>query len=196
MHKIEQMLVVLTVLTIAACSAIRVNQDYEMATNFNNYRTFDLEPVPIQRSGDILMDSPFIDQRITMAIENTLALRDYQKTSDFRPDFNIKYQLAVRTRIEIDTFPAYGWLGYSCGYRHCYDDYPYWNGFGYETYVDQYDELTLIIDFWDSNTGKLFWRGTGSRRMYRQLPPEEMTEWIHQLVFEILNQYPPLPPAR
>ena len=152
MQRLKQILIFMTVGTMVACSGIRVNQDYEIATDFNKYRTFDIETKRFPGSGDILMDSPLVDQRVRSAIEDTLLIRGYSKTSDSSPDFHVKYQLAVKTRIEADSFPAYGWWGYPCGYRRCYN-YPYWGGgFGYETYVRQYEELTLVVDFWDSNT--------------------------------------------
>ena len=195
MKRLKQLLVLTAITVIVSCSGIRVNQDYDMSTIFQKYRTFDLAPDRFQKSGDILMDSPLMDQRIRGAIENTLIFRGYPKTADSRPDFRVEYQLGVRTRIEIDTIPAYGWWGYPCEYRHCYN-YPYWGGFGHETYVRQFEEVTLVIDFMDSETNKLFWRGVGSRRLASQLTPEKMTDWINQLVLEILAQYPPLPGGR
>ena len=195
MQRSKQLLVLTAITIIVSCSGIRVNQDYEMSTIFQKYRTFDFAPGRFQKSGDILMDSPLMDQRIRGAIEDTLIFRGYPKTADSRPDFRVEYQLGVRTRIETDTIPAYGWWGYPCEYRHC-NYYPYWGGFGYETYVRQYEEVTLVIDFMDSETNKLFWRGVGSRRLATQLTPEKMTDWINQLVLEILAQYPPLPGGR
>jgi hypothetical protein len=194
MCKIKQLAVVLAIVIMSSCSGIRVSQDYDFSTAFTQYKTFAPAPEPSKKSGDVLMDSPLIDQRILKAIENTLTAKGFTKTDHTRSDFYVAYQIIVKTRIEADTVPGYGWGVYPYGYRRHY--YPYWGDFGYETYVRQYEEATLIIDFMDSRTRKLFWRGVGSRRIYQQSSPEKLTAWVNQFVSEILAQYPPLPAGR
>ncbi len=194
MRKFIELTVLLAIGIIASCSGIRVSQDYDISTNFFNYNTFALSPEPPRSSGNYLMDSPLIDQRIRQAIENTLVSKGYRKVADTGPDFKISYQMIVSTRIETDVVPGYMWGGYPYRYRRYY--YPYWDGFAYETYVTQYDEGTLVIDFIDSQTQKLFWRGVGSRRILQQSTPERVSEWINQIVMEVLAQYPPLPTGR
>jgi hypothetical protein len=194
MCKLKQLAIVLAIVILSSCSGIRVSQDYDFSTVFTQYKTFTLASEPLKKSGDVLMDSPLIDQRIRKAIENTLTDRGCTKTDNTRSDFYVAYQIIVKTRIEADTVPAYGWGVYPYGYRRHY--YPYWGDFGYETYVRQYEEGTLVIDFMDSRTRKLFWRGVGSRRIYQQSSPEKLTAWVNQFVSEILAQYPPLPAGR
>jgi hypothetical protein len=191
MLKIKIMTIFLAVFILASCSGIRVNQDYDLSTVFSQYHTFTLHIEPLKRSGYVLMDSPLMDQRIRNAIENTLISKGYPKVTDTLADFCVTYQIVVRTRIEADTVPAFDWGYYPYGYRHHYY-YPYWSGFGYETYVRQYEEATFIVDFMDSKTNKLFWRGVGSRRISQQSSPEKTTDWINQVIWEILAQYPPL----
>jgi hypothetical protein len=191
---IKQSALVLAIIVISSCSGIRVSQDYDLSTAFIHYKTYTLAPEPSKKSGDILIDSPLMDQRIRAAIEDNLTGKGYTKITDTQSDFYVTYQIIVRTRIETDTVPGYGWGVYPYGYRHYY--YPYRGGFGYETYVRQYEEGTLVIDFMDSKTQKLFWRGVGSRRISQQSSPEKLTEWVNQFVSEILAQYPPLPAGR
>lgn len=190
MLNIKQTVVVLAIGFLASCSGIRVSQDYDLSTAFTHYKTYTLAPETSKKSGDVLMDSPLMDQRIRKAIEQILKGKGYPIVTDTQSDFHVTYQIIVRTRIEADTIPGYGWGGYPYGYRRYH--YPYWGGFGYETYVRQYEEATLIIDFMDSKTKKLFWRGVGSRRISQQSSPEKLTEWVNQFVMEILAQYPPL----
>ena len=177
---------------VGACSEIQVNQDYDPSTNFGPYRTFAWAPEPIQKSGDVLVDNPFMDRRIRNAIETTLKSRGYPKAEGDRPDFLVTYQLVVRTQVEVNTVgPAFGWGGYPYGYWGY--PYPYWGGIDYTTYINQYEVGTLIIDFTDAETHLLFWRGIGSRRITQQSTPEKTTAVVNRTVGEILAQYPPPP---
>jgi hypothetical protein len=199
-RKMKLLTLVLSMFILSSCAAVRVTQDYEISTNFNQYRTFSLAPEKSRINGGALMESPLMEKRIRTAVESIMKEQGYPKVADTQSDFYVTYQFAVRTRIEVDTIPDYGWRGYPYGYRHYRYPYwggpywrgPYWHGWDYEPYVRQYEEGTLIIDFIDSNTRTLFWRGAGSRRLSGVSTPEDVTEWINRLVSEILAQYPPI----
>jgi hypothetical protein len=182
----------LVIALVGGCSGIQVSQDYDLSTNFNAYRTFAWAPEPTQKSGDVVIDSPFMDRRIRTAIETTLESKGYPKAAGGRPDFLVTYQLVVKTQVEIDTFgPAFGWGVYPYGYWGY--PYPYWGGIDYTTFINQYEVGTLLVDFTDAKTHQLFWRGIGSRRIYQQSTPEKSTERVNRTVGEILAQYPPVP---
>jgi hypothetical protein len=193
MRKMKQLTAFLAIFILSSCATVRVNQDYEMATDFNQYRSFAFAPEPSRTRGDVLMDSTLMQRRINAAIENIMGDIGFPKVTDSQADFFVAYQLAVRTRIEADPVPGFGWGPYPYGYRRY--GYPYWSGYGYypETYIREFEEGTLVIDFIDSNTQQLFWRGIGTRRLSRQLSPEKVTDWVNTVVREILDQYPPLP---
>jgi hypothetical protein len=57
--------------------------------------------------------------------------------------------------------------------------------------VDQYEVGTLIIDFIDSASRQLVWRGTGSRRLARSSNTAQMTQRANEAVDEILDPFPP-----
>jgi hypothetical protein len=182
----------LVIALVGGCSGIQVSQDYDLSTNFNAYRTFAWAPEPTQKSGDVVIDSPFMDRRIRTAIETTLESKGYPKAAGGRPDFLVTYQLVVKTQVEIDTVgPAFGWGVYPYGYWGY--PYPYWGGIDYTTFINQYEVGTLLVDFTDAKTHQLFWRGIGSRRIYQQPTPEKSTERVNRTVGEILAQYPPVP---
>ena len=182
----------LVIALVGGCSGIQVSQDYDLSTNFNAYRTFAWAPEPTQKSGDVVIDSPFMDRRIRTAIETTLESKGYPKAAGGRPDFLVTYQLVVKTQVEIDTVgPAFGWGVYPYGYWGY--PYPYWGGIDYTTFINQYEVGTLLVDFTDAKTHQLFWRGIGSRRIYQQQTPEKSTERVNRTVGEILAQYPPVP---
>jgi hypothetical protein len=177
------LLQLLVMLVMSGCTAVQVSQDYDPATDFSSYQTFGWAPEPERTSGDPVLDSPLMDRRIRSAVEETLRAKGYSFRADERPDVQVAYYLYVRSRIEADTFRSgYGWYGYR---------YPYWGGWGYDTVLRQYDEGTLIIDFVEVGSGKLIWRGTGSRRVTLQTDPAKTTKMVYQTVAEILKQFPP-----
>lgn len=184
----------LAIAIVGGCSGIQVSQDYDLSTNFRPYRTFAWAPEPPQKSGDVLIESPFMDRRIRNAIETTLVSKGYPKADGGRPDFLVTYQLVVKTQVEIDTVgPAFGWGLYPYPYGYWGYPYPYWGGIDYTTFINQYEVGTLLVDFTDAKTHQLFWRGIGSRRVSQQSTPEKSTERINRTVREILAQYPPGP---
>ena len=181
--------ILLIFLSIIGCSTVRVSQDFDIKTDFTRYQTYDWAPPPPQISNDIMMDSQLMDRRIRRAIEEVLAAEGFSHTPDEKPDLYITYYIVVRTRLEAESFNrGFGWYGF----RHPYGGYhyPYWGGLN--TYVRQYDEGTLIIDFADSGTKELIWRGIGSRRVTRHSSPEKTTAAVKETVAQILAQYPPL----
>ena len=196
-HALKIGATLLIIVFIGACSGLQVKQDYDLSADFGHYRTFAWAPDPSQKSVHILIDSPLMDRRIRSAIERTLKSRGYPIAGAGRADFLVTYQLVVESRIEVKNVgPALGWGGYPFGHRgfpygYWGFPYPYWGGIDSRTYVDQYDVGTLIIDFTDAETRRLFWRGIGERRVSPQSTPEKTTEMVNRTVAEILAQYPP-----
>jgi hypothetical protein len=192
MITLKKIILWLAIFFIAGCSAIRVSQDYDTTTDFQRYRTFDWAPGPAPKSNDILMDSQFMDRRVRRAVEETLSTKGLSYTPGEKPDFQVTYHIVVRSRIEVDSFDTgFGWYGYR--YPYWGYPYPFWGGIDYRTYVTQYEEGTLIIDFTDARTDQLIWRGVGTRRVNQQSNPEKTTAAVNGTVAEILAQYPPLP---
>jgi hypothetical protein len=176
-------------LIICGCSAVRVSQDFDETINFTRYKTFDWAPSPPQNSNDILMDSQLMDRRVRSAVEEYLSAAGLSYTPGQKPDLFITYHIVVRTRLEGESFNrGFGWYGH----RHLYWGYPYPPWGGINTYIRQYDEGTLIIDFADSGTNELIWRGVGSRRVSKHSDPEKTTAAVKETVAQILAQYPPL----
>jgi hypothetical protein len=172
---------------LAGCAGVDVSHDYDPATDFSGYRSFDWFPGGRQLTGDVELDSPLIDERIRAALVRTLTSRGYQKVADRMPDFFVNYHLSVRTRLSnsgmnthygvgIGTAGSWGGVGISTGSR-----------------VRQYEEGTLVVDVVDASSRKLVWRGTGSRAIRRDRTPDEATRNINAVVEEILKRFPPQP---
>jgi len=64
-------------------------------------------------------------------------------------------------------------------------------GIGTGSGYTEYEEETLIIDFFDAGNAGLVWRGSGTRRMSKNAKPEQMAIIVKETVDKILAQFPP-----
>jgi hypothetical protein len=163
------------------CSTVKVSQDYDPATDFSIYRTFDWYPGPQPKTGDIRVDNPLLDERIRKAVTRELIAKGFRRVAGQVPDVYVAYHLTIRTKLEADT--VHTGVGYG--------RYPYYGGVGYDTWVRQYDEGMLVIDIADAQADKLLWRGVGTRRVTETKNPQKSTEVVNKTVAEVLAQFPP-----
>jgi Domain of unknown function (DUF4136) len=184
MHIVKQAFYLLIVVTLGGCAGVRVSQDYEPGTDFATYKTFDWKSAVQPQTGDIRIDNPLLDGRIRKAVESTLIAKGYRKTDQESADFLVAYSLAVQAKV--DSSPVSIGTGFGIGGGGSF------GGIGVGTpVVDSYEEGLLVINFYDTKTGQLIWRGSGTRRLGWQSDPVKNTEEVNALVDKILAQYPP-----
>lgn len=174
----------LVVAPLVGCAGVRVSQDYEPGTDFSAYKTFDWKSAVQPQTGDIRIDNPLLDGRIRKAAERALVAKGYRKTDQGSADFLIDYSLAVQAKL--DSSPVSIGTGFGIGGGGSF------GGIGVGTpVVDSYEEGLLIISLYDSKTGQLAWRGTGTRRLSWQSDPAKSTEEVNSFVDKVLAQFPP-----
>jgi len=168
-------------LTVVGCSTISVNHDYDEKADFASFKTFAwmAKPnvVPLD-AGAAQQNNDLIDRRIRNSIEAELETRGMGETAD-NPDLLVIYHIGATDKIQVTDW----------GYR--YSDY-YWGHGGRNIDVHQYTEGTLIIDLVSAGTKDLVWRGTGTKVLEGgQKSPEELQAKINEVVFKIMQSYPP-----
>jgi hypothetical protein len=174
-------------LALSGCTSVRVNQDYDVASDFTRFQTYRWTEETQPHMGDPWVDNPLLDNRIRQAIEQVLAGKGFRRSGKEATDFTVAYRLVIQSRIESSPVSIGVGTGFGIGSGS-------FGGIGVGTSsVDSYDEGTIIIDFTDSNSGDLIWRGTGSKRLSRQSDPQKTTEIVNAVVEKILAQYPPSP---
>ncbi|MCP4003381.1 MAG: DUF4136 domain-containing protein [bacterium] len=173
-------LALLLVSALAACASVRVSTDFDPEIDFAAYRTFAWLPEPTGRTGNPRLDSPLLADRIRSAVERELSAKSFRKVAAGMADFHVGYHLSLEKGIDVRTVDQ----------RYGYG--PGWPGSGpSHTYVSEYEQGTLILDFVDAGANRLAWRGSGSRRIPRQTTPEQTTENVNMAVTEILASFPP-----
>ena len=152
---------------LSACTP-RVNVEQRANVNFSRYRTFDFAETEVKTDGDQnpLLRSSITQDRIKQAIAGELAKRGLRQVES-NPDFLVTTHTFVEKaeRTVYDTQPAAGYAyPYSVGYRGRFlpVNYGYWYGPSYysQPRTEQYREGTLVIDFIDTRTNNLVWRGS------------------------------------
>lgn len=173
------------VMGLSGCASVQVSQDYDVASDFSRYQTFDWAFGVQPKTGDIRVDNPLLDARIRKAVEQALAGKGLRQADKSPPDFTVTYQMVVQSRIESSPVSIGVGTGFGIGSGS-------YGGVGVgSSSVDSYDEGILIIDFTDAKNGDLFWRGTGSKRLKQQSDPLKTTEEVNAVVDKTLAQYPP-----
>ena len=187
MQKLKNV-IFLTVLTFfIGCSGIKVSQDYDMAADFSNLKTFDWYLAKQKKTGDLRVDNPLLDSRIRKAVERSLAQKGYQKMIKGTPDFYVGYKYGILTRIGSERVST--GIGFGFGGSGSFGGI----GIGTGSDVREYDEGMLVIDITDKINRKLLWRGTGTRRVSRHSDPKKTTKEVNESVEKILTQFPPQP---
>lgn len=180
--------IILTMLFIFwGCSTLKVSQDYDLKANLSGLKTYAWQSKTHKETGDVRVDNPLLHSRIRSAVDFYLLGKGYRKVSQGAPDFYVKYQYSVRSKIESDNLD--GGVGFGIG------TYGRHGGIGISTggSVSTYEEGMLVIDIIASGNKDLLCRGTGTRRISQHSNPEETTKNVNEAVEKILAQFPPQP---
>jgi hypothetical protein len=165
----------LAVAVLAACSSISTTEDYDRATNFSRYKTYEWKTVdPIQNQ--------ILEQRLKSAVETTLNSKGL-RTSAENPDLWVVPHTRLDKQTQINTYNS-GW-GYGYGWRGGY-------GGGMTTStVSEIPVGTLIIDLVDAGKKQMVWRGTASKTLEPDASPETKDKNIATAVQKMFANYPP-----
>ena len=170
--------VAILTLLIAATSCIRdvaVFHDSDPTFNHRSYETYRWEPIdPMERSQYPLYYNDLNHSRITTATSAVLAEKGYVADT-LSPDLKIHYHIVVEDKTIV--FP-HDMLRYARDSETGGAEY-------------QYAEGTLILDFMDTQTGKLMWRGWAVAQLENISNSDDVTNLFRSLVENILAAFPP-----
>jgi len=180
-------LATITLVQLAGCSGIQVNQDYAPGTRLDALQTFQWTTDTQPATGDLRIDNPLRDARIRAAVERVLAGKGLTRSQDGTADFGIRYQYSLRQKIESSGASSGIGFGFGRYSRHA------GIAIGTGDSIREYDEVSLVIDFLEKDSEKLLWRGTGTQRFRQYDDPVKAESDINNLVEKILEQFPPRP---
>lgn len=175
----------ITAATIAGCGAgVQYNSDYDPTADFSDIRTYQwAQRTP---TGD---DDPRVYNDITMrkvrfAVDQALQAKGMQMVNA-NPDVLVAWHGAINGKMSLQTVSShygygYGWYGYG--------------GMGMgasTTYVNEWDEGTLLVDIIEGGKRELIWRGSAQAELKKRQDPQEGQEFLNDVVARMLADFPP-----
>lgn len=154
--KLPRLLAASVAALLASCSPVSVTTDYDRSVSFQKYKTYALAPAA---KGQSLSPSSEAALRDTLRAE--LAKKGLVEKTSGKPDISIARHAFTQDKLSVQEYTDWGYTGGALPYRYGY--YGAWAG-APRTYVDvsQYTQGTLILDFVDTKSNQLVFRGTGS----------------------------------
>ena len=165
---ISVMGILICLLAISA-QAQSVQTDYDRSFNFSNLKTFGFA-VPRRAATDPLANDSLNDGRIRTAIESQLIGNGY-RTEGERPDFVIAYHVTTKNKLSVQDY----------GYGP-----PRWFG-SRNISVNQYSEGTLLVDFIDTKTNQVIWRGRASGTLEMKGVDKKISKSVEKLVKQFIK---------
>jgi hypothetical protein len=143
-------------LALAGCSSMKVRTEFDPKAAFPAYKTYAWITVPPGEEQATPIRNPTVRGRVVYALDREMGKKGLvQAKEGAEPDFLVFVIGWSQSRVEVSTY------GYSYGGAYVYGAY----GPGVVVPVSdvrEYADGTLILDFIDAKTKKLFWRGTAT----------------------------------
>lgn len=162
----------------AGCSGISYNDDFDPTIDFSSFQTF----AWLQPSGDETASKrgvdEFTEKRIINAIEEELRAKGLEPAGSGTPDFLVNFYVTTQQKIDVSTYYT-GWGYYG------------WYGGGTQTYVNQWTEGSLIVDFVEFKDKDLAWRGWAKAAIESDLNSQQRTQRINDVIAGIMKRFPP-----
>ena len=140
----------------SACSTVTVTTDYDHSANFSKYKSYTLAPAA---KGQSL--SPTSEAALRDALRTELAARGIAEATGGTANLAVVRHVFLQDKVSVQQYTDWGY-GHHGTWPYGYGYYGMWSG-APRTYVDvnQYTQGTIILDFVDTHTKKLVFRGTG-----------------------------------
>lgn len=159
-------------LIIIGCSPSKVIYDYDMKTDFSNFKTYSF----FEDAGNGLNE---IDtKRFITSVEKYLDSLGFKKTVN--PSFYINI-VSEKTELPNNSNVGVGVGGGNPGVSISTGIF-----FGRNKIRER-----ITIDFVRSSNNKLFWQGILNTKVKEKIKPEGREALVNQIIAKILNKYPP-----
>ncbi len=174
-------LTLVATLAVGACGGgVGTRQDYDPGVDFGAFQTYAWAERTPSGGEDARVYNRVTMQRVRTAVERALNAKGFRKTDD-APDFHVAWHGAIRGQMSattIGTHYGYGW-GWYGGTSMT------------NTFVNEWDEGTLLIDIVDPTENLLIWRGVAQGTIDEAPTPQEAQAQLDRAAAMILRDFPP-----
>ncbi|NCT08573.1 MAG: DUF4136 domain-containing protein [Flavobacteriia bacterium] len=173
----NNIILLLGVIVLSACSSIKVTTDYDNQVDFSKFKTFAFYKPEIDKSDISDLDK----RRILRALESELVAQGFTKSDS--PSMLVSFFTKSRERVDVNQNNI-GW-GWGWGWN------PWMmNGGMNNVNVSQFTEGTLFVDFIDKEKKELIWQGIGTGALRNENRDKKEIR-IKEFVKEIVSRFPP-----
>ena len=202
-------------LATTACASVQYRTDYDREADFVQLETYGWMLPTEEEQQALTRISPFLERRLTRALDRELTDRGYLETTDGNPDFWVSAYPVVPISDENDgadngstevvqqpvrtggVAVSVGFVGggFCCrgfyGAPYAPFAYPY-GGFGYpiSASASGYAPGTLAVDVIDGRADELVWRGWAEGALLEPIAPERLADFIDEVVEKIMRGFP------
>ena len=168
-------MVIVAAVTLNACATLRVDSYLERGADFARYRSYAWRLSDTFSTGDPRLDNNrFFTERVESAVDRQLRGRGFEKTGSDTADLVVHIHARVDQRLDTNAFDQeYG----RCDAEECRPRV--------------YDAGTLLLDFIDTRTNTLAWRGWAEGSLDGVIDDQQwMEETVDKAVERILARLP------
>ncbi len=174
---IRSALFALLLLIFTGCSTIQVQNDYNPQYDFSRLKSF---AIVIPKNSPVIT---LTQERLKRAIAKELQSKGYRQVSKENADFLVTFHTDITKFKEVVN--DYDSLGI----------YPYYYGYWGPAYIPSryeyiYEEAKIVIDAYDPETKRVFWRGSATDTLRNFDTPAERVAYINSVVKKILAPFP------
>ena len=162
------MLAILLGLMAVSAAAQSVQTDYDRSFRFSDLKTFSFADQR-RAASDPLASDTLNDGRIRNGLESQLTANGFKMNE--KSDFVIAYYVTTKNKLNVQDF----------GYGP-----PRWFG-SRDIRVNQYSEGTLMVDFIDTKSKQVIWRGRASGTLEMKGVDKKISKSVEKLVKQFLN---------
>jgi hypothetical protein len=157
-------LALVSLLFVVGCGAT-VSSSLAPTANVSQYRTFAFHSPPYKQG----KPESLAEQEVRGALKQSLEAKGLRETQGQPPDFLVAYHVVEQQKLEAND------IGYG-----------FWGVGGAD--LTTYTQGTLVVDFVDPQTRKVFWRGTASQMIND--PQNPNAEKLQAAVVKLIKRYP------
>ncbi len=173
MQNVKRLLCIgLILLVFNGCSSVQVTTDAAPGVSFAQYKTYLLAP-----AADKIGLSPSSALALQDTLKKQLALHHIEEVES-NADLHVVRHISTKEKLNVTQFNGMGYRSIPYGYGY----YSMWGG-APETYISQYTEGTLILDFVDAKTQQLVFRGIATGTVKDpQTNAKRMAEAVEKMI--------------
>jgi len=155
-------------LWLAACATMTVHSFADVHLGTTRYHTYGWADDDSRQTGDPRLDNnPFFETTIRAGAERELAAQGFEQVTSGAADLSLHYHASITQKL--DAAAADQKYGYCDGCRS----------------PTLYDAGTILLDFVDTRTNTLVWRGWAEINMDRMV---EDQRWLEQRIDEAVTR--------